>query len=583
MGCRVYKLSNFKKNMTSYVQEMINPASYYEWLNHNTTINGVPFSVDSYSFQQQILEDMHINMSVIKCSQIGLTELQVRKALALMARNPNRNLIFTLPNRNMVQRLYQTRVKSILENTDAFNPSDVKQPTRSIEINQIGSSHVLFFPANEQAATSQPADIVFNDEKDLSDQAVLALFNSRTQGSDWRMIQEFSTPTFTGFGISKSYALSDQHQYIFKCPHCNHYQMPEFNSKFVVVPGLPTDLVDDYSDFNPEWLRKYKIDTTTIFSKCESCHRPVKYGNPKDHRWVAKHPDVLNHRGYRVSPFSTKQLDAAYIFSQLIKYQTNDNIKGFKNTVLGIEHEGADERLAESLIKSLFTAKVSQVFPDGSEDYFIGIDMGNVCHVTIAKANGINKVQTVHFEVVKDGELVERVKAYQKQYPNLKLGFIDRLPSPVESNRVRDATNKLIMPVQYLDSNMSGLVIKPNKDEYGVVDHYHLQRTMHLDKFVAALKNNWITFAGYGIYQEAITTHLRNMVRKIVDDNGEKIPRWVKLDKQDHFFHTLAYMYQAIYQYYEGNLNTGDYQSSFLYLGGMDSNIMQPAKKSLYG
>ena len=31
---------SFKERMTSYVQELVNPISYYDWINQNTTIQG---------------------------------------------------------------------------------------------------------------------------------------------------------------------------------------------------------------------------------------------------------------------------------------------------------------------------------------------------------------------------------------------------------------------------------------------------------------------------------------------------------------------------------------------------------------
>lgn len=43
-----------------------------EWIKTNTTLRGMPFSTVGYEFQDAIANDMHPNMSVIKCSQVGL-------------------------------------------------------------------------------------------------------------------------------------------------------------------------------------------------------------------------------------------------------------------------------------------------------------------------------------------------------------------------------------------------------------------------------------------------------------------------------------------------------------------------------
>lgn len=571
-------ITGFITGMREHLGEVINPASYYSWINKNTTLNGVPFTCDRYPFQRKILEDMSTNLSCIKCSQIGLTELQLRKALALVTRNPYRNLIYTLPDRNMRQRVYQGRMKSMIEDTPAFNPPYKEKPSRSMEITQIGSSFLMLFPANEEAATSQPADIVFNDEVDLSDQQVLSLFNSRMQGSDWRMNQKFSTPTYTAFGISASYEISDQHQYLFKCPHCNHWQMPTFSNSFIRVPGLPDGLLEDFAEFDFAWVDKYNIDITKTHAVCEACERPVEYGDPAQHNWVSKFPS-RGRRGYRVTPFSTSQLTPAYILSQLQEYKLNDNMKGFKNTVLGIEHEDAEERLPEALLRERFTGQMEQIFPSqnsryGETRYFIGIDMGSICHITVGCANSIAHVETVHFQTVSAHDLAKTVETLNESYKFSK-GFIDRMPLITDAEKVRDATHKVIMPMMYVE-NAGPVLIDDALDEYQIISYVKAQRTPHLDKLVNAIKAGRLRFSGYGVHKDNIIFHLRDMVRKVMDENGEKMPRWVKMTKNDHWFHSLGYMYQAVYQFYEGADNFSGTVNTSLYLGGASSNIMQP-------
>ena len=155
---------SFRERMEHYVSELVNPMTYYDWINKNTTIGGVPFTCDRYPFQKEILNDMSLELHCIKPSQIGLTEVQLRKALAFTARNPHRNLIYTMPDENMRKRVYQNRVLPILTEDSAFHGLNAagKKPIRSIEMTEINSSFMMMFPANEKAATSQPADAVFN-------------------------------------------------------------------------------------------------------------------------------------------------------------------------------------------------------------------------------------------------------------------------------------------------------------------------------------------------------------------------------------------------------------------------------------
>ena len=61
------------------------PLIISEWIVENTQLRGKPFSFgDGYEFQRQIADDTHPSLKVKKISQVGLTELQLRKSLALV-------------------------------------------------------------------------------------------------------------------------------------------------------------------------------------------------------------------------------------------------------------------------------------------------------------------------------------------------------------------------------------------------------------------------------------------------------------------------------------------------------------------
>lgn len=561
-----YSALSFRPNMEKFLSEIVSPSGYYDWLNKNTTLNGVPFNCNKYPFQKQILEDMSLNLSCIKPSQIGLTEVQIRKALAIVARHPNRNLIYTLPDKDMRKRVYQTRIQPFLSGTPIFNETD--KPVRSIEVTQINNSFMLLFPADEKAATSQPADIVFNDEVDLSDQAILALFNSRMQGSDWKMNQRFSTPTYTGFGITLSYDLSDQHNYVYKCPHCNHYQFPEFNSRFIKVPRLPEDF-EDLTKLEESWINKLQVAVSEAYAVCEKCGARAHYGHEENHQWVAKHPHHRT-RGYKVTPFATRNLTPAYVLSQLFEYKRADNLKGFFNTVLGEAYEQGDERLSENLLRILFRPNPDQVMPEEGQKYFIGIDMGNMCHVTIKRGNAFDNLETVFFDIIRREDLYERIKGLDKMYHFAK-GYIDRLPLMDLADSIRELTGGRIMPVQY--GGTGGALLTEKYNEYDRLAYYMLARTEHLDKLVHALKAGYVMFAGYSGFQETIISHLRDMVRKIVKNDPEKLPIWEKLTGNDHFFHALGYGYQAAYQYYKG-ASSSEHVGSVIYFAGLNSGSM---------
>ena len=64
--------NSFRERMEHYVKELVDPMSYYDWINQNTTLAGVPFTCDRYPFQKEIINDMSLELHCIKPSQIGL-------------------------------------------------------------------------------------------------------------------------------------------------------------------------------------------------------------------------------------------------------------------------------------------------------------------------------------------------------------------------------------------------------------------------------------------------------------------------------------------------------------------------------
>jgi phage terminase large subunit GpA-like protein len=66
-----------------------------------------------------------------------------------------------------------------------------------------------------------------------------------------RITQKFSTPTFVGYGIDKSYKLTDQREYEIRCPACNHWQIPLFTPKFVHCPEFEASSTSRSSPTSP--------------------------------------------------------------------------------------------------------------------------------------------------------------------------------------------------------------------------------------------------------------------------------------------------------------------------------------------
>lgn len=501
-----------------------------EWVCNNTTFgNGKHFSLYRHRFQEAILNDTHPNLCVKKLSQMGITEISIRKALWFLSNNPGTSVLYTLPDTNMKKRVAQTRFKPIFDRDFASQSGDGQ--VRNTDVMQLGNSFMYVSANVESDATSTPVDMIINDEYDLSDQEFLALVNSRIQHSSFKIKQGFSTPTFDQYAISLEYSTSDQREYFVQCEHCNHWQVPLYTLDNVFIPNLPDSVVDLKTDIDPTLA--VSLDLDNAYVKCCKCGKRLNLGDDAKRDWVAKYPDRTHSRGYWIRPFSSDLLSIKYLVTTMADFIKKDQLRRACNTVLGEEYADKNSRLEiKDIMECMVDARVPEI--DKSKPAFVGIDVGVNCHLTITT----NDADVVLFEVIPFDRLIPRLNELNEKY-NIVCGAIDRHPQIILSNMVRDWSENRIYPVVYTGIRDAD----PHKDVAGNVDYYNVNRTNALDTVKELINTHKMKFYGYGNLKSTITEHLRDMYR---DDGVDgKEPRWVKMTGNDHFFHSLGYAFVA--------------------------------------
>jgi hypothetical protein len=505
-----------------------------EWICKNTKLKKKPFSFKGFEFQERIINDMHPDLCCTKISQIGLSESQIRKYLAFLRRTTAVTGIYTMPDDKMRDRMSQTRVKPIIDSEAVFNPPVSDKPVRQKGLYQIGDSFGYFTGSTEGDATSIAADILIHDELDLTDQAMIALFQSRLQGSSYKISQKFGTPTYHGFGIDAAYSASDQFEYFIRCPSCRQHQLPEFHPKFICFPDGPQPAHEDLTALSVEQINPLVVDAA--YWRCERCSKPLDLADPLLREWVARYPGRAS-RGYKVRPTSIDRITIPYIFRQLKRYHILGNLKGFHNTVLGEAFNDGNARISEDDITSCMGSPALPT-PDTTTPYFLGIDMGTTCHITMGTFDRV-----VLFLQVPRSEVVEKTKYLLNNYRIIS-GCSDRYPYTPTSEEIRDLPGfeGVVMPIHYsTQSNAPPLM--PGKDEFDAITHWQAHRTRTLDFVHRSISAHRVTLEGYGAHRQLIIKHLRNMVRV---ENEDVPPIWQKLgDEEDHFFHSLGYLFLA--------------------------------------
>jgi hypothetical protein len=536
-------LSDFRAQLRQrFAEDSIN-MSMSEWIEANTHLRKKQFSFKGYEFQRQIVDDMHPNLFTIKCSQIGLTEVQLRKFAGFLTRNTALNAIFSLPTDVMFKRVSQTRFGPLIQGEPVFNMAANEKPVRSVGLYQINQSFGFFTGGKESDATSINADALFQDEIDLADQEMLALYQSRLQGSTHKITQSFSTPTFEGFGVHAGFQVSDQHEYMVKCEGCNHYNIPYFNPKFIHIPGLSGDL-NDLTEIDSELADK--LDLGASYLRCENCSRRLNTADPSLRSWVPRYPG-RRVRGYRVSPFCVHHIaNPEYIVDQLIKYKQKDALRRFHNTVLGEAYNDSSARLSEVDILAVMKGEGSPEI-NSYEPVMVGIDAGLTCHITLAAVGQATPV-VFSFRQVSADNLVDEIKTILETY-NVVGGCMDRNPYTPLANEIRDMSQGRIMPVQYSGAP-GAAAVNMITDELDQLSHIMGNRTTMIDTVASAVRKRKIALYGYGRHQRVVLDHLQDMVRietEVNEKTKEENPaRWQKLTGNDHFFHSLAYLLYAL-------------------------------------
>jgi hypothetical protein len=154
-------------------------ASIAKWIVEKTTHAFMNYSYHNHEFQERILSDTSRETNVRKCSQIGVSEVSVRKALALVNILNPYTVAYTLPTAKFAGTFVKTRIDPVIEGSKTMM-SNVHSTNNNSDVKQFGASFLYIRgAASSNAPISIPCDHLIHDEYDFSDQEVLGQYISR--------------------------------------------------------------------------------------------------------------------------------------------------------------------------------------------------------------------------------------------------------------------------------------------------------------------------------------------------------------------------------------------------------------------
>lgn len=508
------------------------------WITRHTKLKGRKWSFKDHEFQLAIARDQANKKVVKKCSQVGLTELQIRLALAYLRVSNGRALMYVLPYTKLAQKVSQSRIEEVIQGSDSLRAS-LSAGANSALYKKIGQSHLYVGGADKATeAISSPIDRIIIDERNFCRDRVLGIYSSRMRHTEegTEMRDEFSTPTITNYGVSAGYEESDQKLYFCKCAHCEHWQPVDFESQ-VVIPEYDGRLIDlEKEDFT---LHRYDWDKAYIC--CLHCGKELDSAlrDPARRQWIAKYPGRLV-SGYWVQPTDVPKYNSTpRILKQIPDYPVQQD---FYNFVLGRELDTLDNKINDKIVKECFDG---EALAEG-DGFCVGIDVGKYVHVFFAKkidgrrrVVAAFKLNFVHGDVFDD--LCDLLDRFGFLVCTIDSGPDISLPKRL----IAKYGHERVHACYYIKNNSADSKIYKIDEDTGEMK---AQRTKLFDAVVRSVnKQSWQFPRMPEPEKKEICEHFQQMARKEeYDTDGEKVARWIKLSENDHYLHALAYTFLSM-------------------------------------
>lgn len=522
-----------------------------DFITKKTYLHGKPFSFKQHEFQKEIIDSASSVVSIIKSSQVGLSEISARACLAILATTSGITSMYCGPTVAWVQLFVKSRIDSVILESPALR--DLMRPgADSSRLKILGTSFLHtagLFGGNP--VISIPVDYLLVDELDFCSEESTRTAESRLSHSRFVDVETgvrglrryFSTPTASDIGIAGMYAKSDKRKRLCKCLHCHEWFWPDFLTT-VVVDGFDKPF-DELTATDVVTLEKRGlVDTARMV--CPHCHNTVNHGNlgPAYREWVAEAPSVKGHAGFWVDVFSVPDYHTpASVMRKMVSY--GSDIANFRNFTLGHPYEDATNSVLEGSVAA--NTVVTPVPPENAPHLplrgcFMGVDVGKTSWAVIGKF--IDKklhifwAEQIKLQTADGSDLVSRVLFLAKSFGVL-YGVMDAYP--YSDSCLNILSRNLAMQAATFTLRDKTLPMFMTKDDSREIA---VNRTKLLDLTVKHVNSGYLQFPRFD-ETLLLNEHLR-AIRKVkrTKESGDVVEEWVS-SRPDHYAFATAYMVLA--------------------------------------
>lgn len=516
------------------------------WISKNTRDprnSAKPFSFKGHEYQISILNDAHPYVAVRKSTQVGLSELTVRLALAISAKFSNISTIYVLPSIRFAQKFSMARCDPLIEASPRLKAL-ADRDVSSNELKKIGSSFLYFTgAAQNSSAISIPARALLIDEYAFADPKVISVFTSRLshQEEHEKIVRFFSSPLHPHADISALVEQGTFNEYMVYHEACGKW-VTVSPLENMVLPGFD----DPISTIQVADLDDRRVNLDLAFVQCGHCHSPISLANladPTRRAWVARHPD-RSMASYEAGPFVLPQLRTPTILLRDLRLYRNT--QRWINYSLGQPSESASDMITQGALDRCFTVAQQSPMSHSVSGAVIGCDVGKTSHIAIGKQVG-GVLNVLWLETVRQTDdnatgrtLVERYQSYRATQL-----VVDAAPDFSIAKYVAGQLPYNTTWGSYFvrGRGKSNLASWETDEKEGVVK---ISRTRALDEFVEAFNKGLIRLPAGLSFENDVRQHLQRLKRITnVDGVGEETVQWVSSDSSDHWFFALVYLFVA--------------------------------------
>lgn len=510
-------------------------ANLSGWIEKNTYHESKRFNYKYREYQPLVIDEPAKTVFVVKCAQVGLSEIFARWILATVTTQENFTAIYTFPAATDAELFTKSRLNPIIATSKAIQHS-ISKVVNSVDLKQFGQNSFLYTRGtySETGALSVPADLIVHDEYDRSDMGNISAYVSRLQAKPTKMRRIFSTPTVAKYGIDLESRTSKRKKQMWSCSHCSHKFIPSYHTD-IVIPGY-------YEE--KRLLNKANIGATRWKEAkllCPKCGKAPNTGII-NREWVIENStDTHESLTYFISPFCAPEIISP---SYLVQVSTEfAKWSEFVNQALGETAENEEDTLTEEDIRN----SIRPGDMHSSDLHFMGMDLGLMCHITIGRvAEG--KLLVVHREAVFYMKAEERRKELCLKY-NILVSVHDLFPyTDIVTRIVNNDPNAFgAIYVEKKSSETHTIKDQTEDAEEGKLNvrSAMVNRNIAFDELMGEFKRKNIVIQASDKDDELIA-HMRSMkrIQKFTKTQEMKYV-WEKTDGIDHYHHSLLYLYVA--------------------------------------